>query len=885
MQEKLFGDSREPNLSFSCYTQIYKTHNMNRYILLLISLLICFKATAVTPTPPPSDANIIGHVVDQATGEHLPGISVFVKGTNIGTATDASGHYFLRHLRPGEVTLVMRGMGYLTQEKKVTVVRNKIVEVNFEAQEDAVAIDEVVVSANRQTTLRRLAPTVVTIVDEKVFGKVNANNLLQGLVFQPGVRVENNCQNCGFNQVRINGLDGRYSQILIDSRPIFSALAGVYGIEQIPTNMVDRVEVVRGGGSALFGSSAIGGVVNIITKEPNGNSFSINESVSFTGMSSPDNNLGMNASLVSPDNRMGAMLYGQARYRTPWDANGDGFSELGKLNARTVGAHFYLKPSDYSKISADIHTIHEDRRGGDHFDLPDHVAAVSEHLGHSIYSGNLKYDLFSRNLKHHFQAFASGQSVDRNSYYGGLADRADELGKEFGKLGAPVPKELYGDNYGVTRGRTYMGGVQYNYSADRLLFMPAEILLGAEYVYDFLDDKMPIRSWQQRKDDKGNDILEGGKLLSAFPGIHQHVHNASQFAQVEWKNQHLSILLGTRLDEHSIVGKPILSPRATLRYNPTKEVNLRASYAKGFRAPQVFDEDLHVSIVGGEAKRVINGEGLRPETSHSFNMSADLYHRWKGISGNLLIEGFYNRIIDVFVNEEQPSQNDGVMRLLRTNSQGARVYGCNIEGKLAWRNLQLQAGFTYTQNLYDKAVEYGEYTEFDPSGMPIIDADKKVQNRKLTDRRMMRTPNAYGYFTLGYEPIHALSFSFTGTITGPMLAPHTIEYGAGSAQSDREAKHDAGIFTEHFKSHGVAPEDRIVRIDELTTTPTFVELGAKVSYHFDIFRHSEIELYGGINNFLDARQKDYDQGASRDSAYIYGPTLPRTLYLGCRLSF
>ena len=118
-----------------------------------------------------------------------------------------------------------------------------------------------------------------------------------------------------------------------------------------------------------------------------------------------------------------------------------------------------------------------------------------------------------------------------------------------------------------------------------------------------------------------------------------------------------------------------------------------------------------------------------------------------------------------------------------------------------------------------------------------------------------------------------------------MLAPHTIEYGAGSAQSDREAKHDAGIFTEHFKSRGVAPEDRIVRIDELTTTPTFVELGAKVSYHFDIFRHSEIELYGGINNFLDARQKDYDQGAGRDSAYIYGPTLPRTLYLGCRLSF
>ncbi len=858
---------------------------MNRYIFLILFSCLGLFASAETPTPPPSDANVVGHVVDALTGEHIPGITIFVKGTNVGTSTDASGHYFLRHLNPGEVTLVMRGIGYLTQEKKVVVVRNKMLEVNFEAQEDALSIDEVVVSANRQTTLRRLAPTVVTIVDEKVFSKVNAHNLLQGLVFQPGVRVENNCQNCGFNQVRINGLDGRYSQILIDSRPIFSALAGVYGIEQIPTNMVDRVEVIRGGGSALFGSSAIGGVVNIITKEPNGNSFSIHESLAFTGLTAPDNNLSMNASLVTPDNKMGAMLYGQARYRTPWDANGDGFSELGKLNARTFGSHFYLKLSDYSKLSADVHTIQEYRRGGDHFDLPDHVAAVSEHLDHSIYSGNVKYDLYSKNLKHHFQAFASAQSVDRSSYYGGLVDRGDDLGREIGKIGSPVPKDLYGDNYGVTKGRTYMGGVQYGYQMDHFLFMPAEILVGAEYVYDFLDDKMPIRSWQALQDDSGNPILHQGKYISAFPGINQRIHNASQFAQVEWKNEHLSLLFGTRLDEHSIMKTPIFSPRVTLRYNPSKNVNLRASYAKGFRAPQVFDEDLHVSIVGGEAKRVINGENLKPESSHAFNLSADLYHRHGVLNANLLVEGFYNRITDVFVNKEQPSQNDGVMRLLRTNSQGAQVYGCNIEGRLGWRQVQLQAGFTYTRNLYDHAVEYGEYTEMDSRGMPLIDADKKVQNKKLTDRRMMRTPSVYGYFTLSYEPIHALQLSLTSNITGSMLAPHTIEYGAGCAQSDREAQHDADLFTPHFVANGVAPEDRVVRIDELTTTPTFVELGAKVSYHFDLFRYGELELYSGIHNLLDARQKDYDTGAGRDSAYIYGPTMPRTLYFGCRLSF
>lgn len=83
--------------------------------------------------------------------------------------------------------------------------------------------------------------------------------------FQSGLRVETNCGNCGTTQLRINGLEGQYSQVLLDSRPIFSSLASVYGLEQLPVAMIERVEVIRGGGSALFGANAIGGVVNIIT--------------------------------------------------------------------------------------------------------------------------------------------------------------------------------------------------------------------------------------------------------------------------------------------------------------------------------------------------------------------------------------------------------------------------------------------------------------------------------------------------------------------------------------------------------------------------------------------------------------------------------------------
>ena len=219
-----------------------------------------------------SDANVFGHVLDKKTGEHLPFINVLLKGTTIGTTTDNSGHYFLKNLPEGKFTLEYKALGYKTVSKEVTLKKGKTLEINVELEEDQIALDGVVVSANRAETSRRLAPTLVNVLDAKVFTTTNAVNLAQGLNFQPGVRVETNCQNCGFQQVRINGLDGPYTQILIDSRPIFSALSGVYGLEQIPANMIERVEVMRGGGSALFGSSAIAGTINIITKEPLRNS-------------------------------------------------------------------------------------------------------------------------------------------------------------------------------------------------------------------------------------------------------------------------------------------------------------------------------------------------------------------------------------------------------------------------------------------------------------------------------------------------------------------------------------------------------------------------------------------------------------------------------------
>ncbi|MBK6285066.1 MAG: TonB-dependent receptor plug domain-containing protein [Draconibacterium sp.] len=164
--------------------------------------------------------------------------------------------------------------------------------------------------------------------------------------FAPGLRMENNCQNCGFTQVCMNGLEGPYSQILINSRPVFSGLAGVYGLELIPANMIERVEVVRGGGSALYGSNAIAGTINLITKDPVSNSFSASGSYAVTGVgmkgkNAEDHNLNFNGSFVSDDYKTGMSIFGFTRVRDAFDANGDDYSEIAKIDNATLGTRFF----------------------------------------------------------------------------------------------------------------------------------------------------------------------------------------------------------------------------------------------------------------------------------------------------------------------------------------------------------------------------------------------------------------------------------------------------------------------------------------------------------------------------------------------------------------
>ena len=205
---------------------------------LIIFALIAFAFNNYTKgnskNPDQTDANIFGHVLDKRTKEHLPYVTVKLQGTTIGITTDATGHYFLRNLPVGVFTIEVSMIGFTTAYRDVTIEAGKTLEVDFELLESARSLDEVVVSANRNETTRRTAPSLVSVLDMQTLDVTNSKTLSDGLKFQPGLRVENNCQNCGTTQVRINGMEGSYSQILIDSRPMIGALAGVYGLSCRP---------------------------------------------------------------------------------------------------------------------------------------------------------------------------------------------------------------------------------------------------------------------------------------------------------------------------------------------------------------------------------------------------------------------------------------------------------------------------------------------------------------------------------------------------------------------------------------------------------------------------------------------------------------------------
>ena len=770
-------------------------------LLLTLTLPIIASAANDNPTSPtvevqnrnpkkPTDANVYGHIVSANSGEHLPYATVAIKGTTIGCAADGTGHYKLNNLPLGEVTFVVSAIGYETIEMRYIALERRTEELNFKLQESAVSLDEVVVSATRNETNRRQTATVVNVASTKLFEGTASSNLSEAMNFQSGLRVENTCGNCGAPQLRINGLEGQYSQILLDSRAIFSSLAGVYGLDLMPVAMVERVEVIRGGGSALFGSNAIGGVVNIITKDPVRNTLSLSNTTNIMEDGTPDINTSLGGAFVSDDYKLGAYVFGQVKSRDGYDRNNDGFTDITKLRSETIGFRAYYKTSAHSRITAEYHHIHDFRRGGDNLDGAPHMSYICEQVDHNIDGGGLRFDYFP-NMRHRASIYTSAQGISRSSYFGA---------------------DMNPDAYGTTKDMMFVAGGQYslNYKAG----LPAELTAGIEYNYNSLDDY----------------------YIATERRLYQQTSTVGLFAQNEWKSETVNILIGFRLDKHNMIDRPIFSPRANIRYSPIDNLGLRISYSSGYRAPQAYNEDLHIDALNHTVSLITLADDLRPEFSHSLSASADYYHNFGKVQANILVEGFYTMLNDVFTLEKIDVNTDGVIIKERRNAAGARVGGITAEVKIGIPQVfDVQLGYTFQKSRYVEPEQWSDAVE--------------------AQRTMFRSPDHYGYLSSNFYITKQLNASLFGTYTGRMLVQH-------NAYTDING---------------------IEHADSDVLTPAFWDCGFKVGYTFRLTNIINLEVNAGVKNIFDAYQRDIDWGAGRDSSYIYGPSMPRTYFVGVKL--
>jgi outer membrane receptor for ferrienterochelin and colicins len=689
---------------------------------ILFSIIIILSISVYPVEGQRFDANIFGDVKSGSTEEHIPFANVYVEGINIGTVTDEAGHYMLIDLQEGTHIIVASSLGYSTVKKSITIVKNKTQEVNFVLEEKIMSMNEVVVTGTKTFKRRTESPVIVNVLDGKTLDLIQANTLKEGLCFQPGLRIETDCQTCNYSQLRMNGLGGSYSQILINSRPVFSPLTGLYGLEQIPSNMIDRIEVVRGGSSVLYGSSAIGGTVNVITKIPVQNAYEVSIDHSIIGGSANDNSINANLTVLSREHNAGMSFFASNRARENYDANEDNFSEMPALKNNSFGLNSFFRPTANQKLELNLTSVYEYRYGGEMFDKAAYLAQQSEERTHNVLTGGVDYEINFNNYKSAFIAYLAAQNTRRKHYTGIIPDAGDS---------AAYLAHFINPPYGNSHASTYQAGIQLNHKVDNFLSGTNQFTIGSEYLIDYVRDE--IQSY--------NYLLN------------QEIRSIGVFIQSDWQiTKRMELLSGVRADKHSLVKNVIIDPRFSLLYKFWKSMQLRLSWSTGFRAPQAFDADMHMAFAGGGVSRIRLAQGLKEEKSNSYSVSVNYDKASENYIYGFTIESFYTILNNAFALEHVGEDSFGLI-YEKQNAQNSVVKGFIFELRANYnRKVQLESGFTLQSSYYNSPVSYSDALE------PM--------------KKYLRTPDNYGYYTLTFTPGDRLNISLSGIYTGPMEVLH-----------------------------------------------------------------------------------------------------------------
>jgi len=792
----------------------------NTILILVIKLFLFFCLTAISQEK--TDAMLFGDV--KSSGKHIPFVNIIVKGTNMGTLTDATGHYKLANLPIGKVTVIAQALGYKTREKEVEMKAGQVTELFFELEEDALQLEQVVVTGTRTKHHIKDVPVRTEVITSKEIETKNACNLYQALEGTPGIRVEQQCQFCNFTMIRMQGLGAEHTQVLINGQPVYSGLAGVYGLQQIGTIDIDRIEVVKGAGSALYGSSAVAGAINIITKEP---SFEPSTKVGLQFGKYNTNKYDISSSIRNEKGNIGLNIFAQKLTGNAIDEtsdgmtrnevkNKDGISDRVATNLNNAGFSLYI--SDIflknDKLIVRGRYLYEKRQGGimedDYYKNP--FTDVTECITTDRYESELSYNKeFKNNSDFNFSlAYINhNRDVTNDSY---LRDYMETHNDSLPDLRNMRPY-LANEN-SLTATLTYGTGIKNH-----------QLLVGAQGYYNKLEESgmyivvdaesdylgKSYRSVSNKSATEFGVFVQDEWLVTEkftlVPGIRLDIHNSEEEYKADRQVFENTLFPKTRFDETSI------NPRIAAKYELLKKITLRINTGTGFRAPYGFSEDLHLC---SGSPRVWKSSNLKPETSISYNFSADYYGKKIRISTNIFRTDLKDKI--AFIDADENISALGYDYQWE-NIDDAFVQG--IELSLVTnliKDLDFGIDFTYNQGEYDNVREDWEETPY-------------AENSKY----ISRFPETTGNLKIEYS-LKNWNFAFTGNYQGKMY----IDY--------------FGEVTQKIKE-----------------TAPFMLFNLRVSKKLNIFK-----LYTGVDNIFNYIQ---DEKHTNDAAFMYAPVYG-TIYYG-----
>jgi outer membrane receptor for ferrienterochelin and colicins len=504
---------------------------------------------------------VVGVVTDGA-GNALRSVSIMKVGSTLGTLSGESGTFVLREVSPGDVVLRATTQGYRVSEVSVRVQAGATAEVSFVLLPDPIGLDAVTITGTMRRTSVSASPVKVEIVPATVLQRSLTNNLTEALQYVNGLYNQVDCGVCYTNNIRINGMEGPYTAVLIDGMPILSSLASVYGLNGINPALVERVEILKGPASTLYGSEAMGGVINIITKDPR---FAPRLAIDASTSSDLEGNLDFG--VASEPGDLSAVLSGNLAYNSRFvDRIGDGFSDFPMNRRGVLFGKVDFAPEGRPRAALTTRYLYEDRFGGvEEWTRRDRGS--SEVYGESIHTHRLEL------LGSYLFPVRSGLRFE-GSYTWHDQD------------------SWYGDEYYAATQHIVFGNLLWSRAAGAHQF-----IVGATARWQAYNDNTPATA-------EGAD-------RRFIPGL---------FAQDELQvGPSLTLLGGARLDHHRAHGA-IASPRLAVKWNPARRTALRLNTGTGFRVVNLFAED-HAALTG--AREVVIAEALEPERSRSVSLNVN----------------------------------------------------------------------------------------------------------------------------------------------------------------------------------------------------------------------------------------------------------------------